>query len=127
MEIQEEKSPTFEDLLREFTRTSVPKKEPVVEKVVVEPIKPQKEITKSYNEISRSKLHSDYERFEEFQIEEEPIEDWTSLLRESGGVRRAFIYSEIFRESIDHIFLNVTGTLILLFTALPSITLSSYG
>ena len=98
MEIQEEKSPTFEDLLREFTgQRMVPKPEPVVEKVVVEPIKPQKEITKSYNEISRSKLHSDYERFEEFQIEEEPIEDWTSLLRESGGVRRAFIYSEIFK------------------------------
>lgn len=98
MELEQDKPPTFEELLREFTGQTVePKPEPVVQEVVVPTIKPQKEITTAYDQIERSKLKTDYQRFEEFQIEEEPEEDWTSLLRESGGARRAFIYSEIFK------------------------------
>lgn len=98
IEVQEEKSTTFEDLLREFTgETVLPRPEPIVEKVMVEPSKPQKEITTVYDDISRSTLKKSNERFEEFQIEEEPSEDWLSSLRDSDEARRAFIYSEIFK------------------------------
>lgn len=96
---QESKRPSFEDLLREFTgQPIVQEPEPLVEQPKItyqEPKKEEPAASKPTKQMARP--NKEYERFEEFKIEEEPVSDWTSLLREEGGARKAFIYSEIFK------------------------------
>lgn len=104
MELEQEsrpKTPTFEDLLKEFTGETIQKEpEPITpQPVVVEEPKPieKRAITTAYDKIQHSKMTTEYERFDEFKIEDEEQDDWAAALNEKDGAKKAFIYSEIFK------------------------------